>query len=66
MSEEEISGLYDDNGNKINHDMIRKPGLCLLCKKDEVIDTIENMLCVLNRLDQQGEDEFRCEAFERK
>lgn len=63
MNEEEINGLYDDNGNKINPDLlVRKPGLCLLCKKDEVGDKIENMLCVLNRFDQQGKDDFECGA----
>ena len=30
---ENINGFYDDNGNKINTFLVKKPGLCLLCKK---------------------------------
>lgn len=59
-------GFYDDDGNKINTDLIKKPGLCLLCKKDDIDDKIENLLCVMNRYDQQDEDTFRCGAFDRK
>ena len=63
---DEINGFYDDDGNKINPDLVQKPGLCLLCKKDDVNDPMENILCTMNRLHQQDEEEFRCGAFERK
>ena len=56
--------IYDDDGNEINPDLIIKPGLCLLCKKDD--DPEEEILCLLTRADQQGEDEFRCYAYEPK
>ena len=57
-----VSGYYDDNGNKLNPDLITKPGLCLLCANDE--NPQELVMCNLNRLDQADEqDEFRCEAF---
>jgi hypothetical protein len=63
---EVINGFYDDDGNKINLDLVKKPSLCLLCKKDEIDDPIEHMLCAMNRLDQQREKEFKCGAFEKK
>lgn len=63
---EEINGFYDDDGNKINPSLVKKPGLCLICKKDENDNPMENILCLMTRHDQQGEEEFICEAFERK
>ncbi len=64
-SNDDISGFYDDEGNKLNPDIVPKPGLCLLCKKDD--DRSEEMLCTMNRLDQADEPgEFKCGAFVRK
>jgi hypothetical protein len=63
MTMEEINGYYDDDGNKLNPDLIPKPGLCLICIKD--IDPNEEILCNLNRLDQKDKKEFHCNAFER-
>ncbi|GBD88729.1 hypothetical protein BMS3Abin03_02670 [bacterium BMS3Abin03] len=62
--DEEINGYYDDDGNKLNPDLIPKPGLCLICKLDD--NPNEEILCNLNRLDQRDEDEFKCGAFEPK
>jgi hypothetical protein len=63
--DDEISGYYDDDGNKLNPDLVPKPGLCLLCANDD--DPHELVLCNLNRLDQAEEkDEFRCGAFKSK
>lgn len=63
--DDEISGFYDDDGNKLNPDLVPKPGLCLLCSKEN--DRSEEMLCTLNRLDQaDDEGEFQCGAFEPK
>jgi hypothetical protein len=56
-----ISGFYDDDGNKLDPNLMAKPALCATCKKDD--DPKEEMLCALNRLDQQGEDEFFCDAY---
>jgi hypothetical protein len=53
--------FFDDDGTEINPDLISKPSLCTSCAKDE--DPKEEPLCTLNRFDQQGEDEFQCEAF---
>lgn len=57
-----ISGFYDDDGNKLNPDLIPKPQLCLSCKKDN--DPDEEILCHLTRLDQRNESEFICYAYE--
>ena len=62
--QEEPFGLYDDDGTKIDEDLIVKPSLCVSCKKDE--EPSEEMLCLLNRADQHGEAEFICYAFEPK
>lgn len=62
---DDISGFYDDDGNKLNPDLVPKPGLCLICKNDN--DPKQEMLCTLNRLDQADEEgEFLCGAFEPK
>ncbi len=58
------SGFYDDDGTKVNPELIRKPSLCLTCKRDD--DPRERMLCTLNRFGQQDEDDFRCGAYERR
>jgi hypothetical protein len=61
---EEINGFYDDEGNRVNPDLIPKPGLCLLCRKNDIDDPMENILCSMNRLDQKDQKEFKCGAFE--
>lgn len=61
---EEINGFYDDNGNKINPDLLPKPQLCLSCKSNEVEDWEENILCQMNRYDQRDSKEFKCFAYE--
>ena len=62
---EKIWGLYDDDGMKINPDLIVKPSLCVTCRKDGMGGE-EELLCLLNRHDQQGEKEFKCYAYESK
>ncbi len=59
--ENEISGFYDDSGSKIDPNLMGKPSLCTTCKKDD--EEKEEMFCTLNRIDQQGDDEFICEAY---
>lgn len=54
--------FYDDDGTEITPDLVPKPGLCLSCVKDD--DPAEAHLCLLNRFDQQDEDEFLCFAYE--
>ena len=55
---------FDDDGTEINPDLIPKPSLCISCKKDGQRD--KEVICSLNRMGQQGEDEFHCEAYEPK
>ena len=60
-----FNGIYDDDGNKINPDLIPKPSLCVSCRKDGMPGE-EEILCALNRADQQNEEDFECGAFEPK
>ena len=63
--DDELSGYFDDDGNKLNPELITKPGLCLLCANDE--NPHELVLCNLNRLDQVDErEEFNCHSFKPK
>jgi len=63
--EENKPKYFDDDGTEINPDLISKPDLCITCKKDGMSGE-EEILCNLTRADQQGEDEFICEAYEQK
>ena len=53
---------FDDDGTEVDPDMYPKPGLCLICKKNN--DSSEELLCNLNRLDQRREIDFKCGAFD--
>ena len=59
-----ITKFFNDDGTEVNPDLIPKPDLCISCKKDGLPD--EEILCSLNRMDQQGEEEFICGAYEPK
>ena len=56
---------FDDDGTEINPDLISKPDLCITCNRDELSGE-EQILCNLTRADQQGQDEFVCDAYEPK
>lgn len=60
-----LSGFFDDDGTEINADLVPKPGLCLTCRKDNAIGK-EEILCILTRNDQKGDDDFECGAYEPK
>jgi hypothetical protein len=62
---EEINGFYNDDGTKIDPDLVPVPGLCVICKKHRSADWEENMLCILNRNDYRNEDSFKCGVFEK-
>lgn len=55
---------YFDDGTEYNPDLFSKPNLCLVCIKDK--DPNEEMLCNLNRMDQHGNQDFKCYAFEKE
>jgi hypothetical protein len=57
-----ISGIYNDDGVKINPALIVKPSLCVTCKKDDLLE--EEPICLLTRNDQAAEKEFKCYAYE--
>ncbi len=51
---DDISGYYDDDGEKLNHNHASKQDLCTSCRKDE--EESEEILCNLNRFDQADEE----------
>jgi hypothetical protein len=55
---------FNDDGNGLNPVPTPKPDLCISCRKDGIRN--EEILCDLTRMDQQGEDEFICDAYELK
>jgi len=55
---------FDDDGNELNPDLFPMPTLCLSCKKKD--DKKEEVVCNLTRMDQNGEEEFICFAYENK
>ena len=64
-SEDQGPEFLDDDGTEFDPEMIPKPKLCKSCKKDG--DPKEEILCTLNRMDQQdNEGQFKCEGFEKK
>ena len=60
-----VHKYYDDDGTEINPDLISKPDLCITCKKNGLSGE-EEILCYLTRADQQGQDEFVCDAYKPK
>jgi len=58
-----MAPFYDDDGTEVNPEAIKKPSLCVICKKDQ--DPDEEILCTLTLLDQRFDEEFICEAFEK-
>jgi hypothetical protein len=55
--------FYDDDGTEVDPNEIKKPSLCVICKKDS--DPDEEILCILTRMDQRFDEEFKCEGFEK-
>ena len=58
-----ISGFYDDDGTKIDPGLVPKPGLCVVCKKNNAGGK-EEILCTLTRTGQKDESHFECDAHE--
>lgn len=63
--EDDISGIYDDDGTKLDPEMIPKPSLCITCRYDDE-DGLERMKCLLTRNDQRIEEDFWCDAYSAK
>ena len=62
MEEDDTIRYFDDDGTEYNPDLYPLPSLCVGCKKKD--DPAEKIACDLNRLDQLGEKEFKCGAYE--
>jgi hypothetical protein len=60
----EIHGFFDDDGYKINSDLIKKPSLCLTCIHND--DPNEEPLCNMNRFDQKDDNDFKCFAYKKR
>lgn len=54
--------LWDDDGSRIDPNLVPKPALCSTCANDG--DPEQEMLCTLTRLDQMDEEGFECGAFQ--
>ena len=52
---------YDDDGNEIDPSTIPVPKMCTMCEKYQLAE--EEILCTLTRMDQAGEQQFKCGAF---
>lgn len=61
---ERMDSYFDDDGHPMDPDILPKPSLCISCRHDDNPD--QEALCMLNRMDQQGEAEFRCDAYVEK
>ncbi len=75
MKDDEFSGIYDDEGNRIDPATIPKTALCLSCKNDtpmreggELNDLVDEelILCLLTRADLEEGEEFICYAYEQR
>lgn len=65
MDPRKICGLFDDEGYEIKKDSIRKPSLCITCRKNIYPGLEDEILCNLNRQDQKGSKTFECGAYEK-
>lgn len=57
-----MTAFFNDDGTVVNPNLIPKPDLCLICKKQ--YDQNEEIFCSLNIIDQKNDDIFKCFAFE--
>ncbi len=62
---DDLRDFCDGEGRPINPDAIKKPRLCLNCKRDE--DWRRHMPCALRRIEFQGEEGyFSCADYREK
>lgn len=55
---------YYDDGTEFFPERIPKPELCLKCRKNNIQDGDEEILCNLTRGDQAGAEDFKCYGFQ--
>ena len=58
---EKLHGFFNDDGTSVNPNLISMPSLCVSCKHNG--DPNQEILCTLNRIDQQNKDDFKCDAY---
>jgi hypothetical protein len=61
-----MSGIFNDDGTKVDIDSIPLPSLCVICRQHMTDDEEENILCLMNRNSQCDENEFQCGMFEKE
>ncbi len=54
--------VYDDDGTEMSAYELPARSLCVTCRHND--DPKQEPMCLLNRLDQRDEVEFRCGAYE--
>ena len=59
------SKLFKDDVKEVIPDLFSKPSLCITCRNDRQSGE-EDMFRILNRIDQQEMQEFKCYAYEPK
>ncbi|WP_333654383.1 hypothetical protein [Dissulfurispira sp.] len=57
--------IYDYDGSEIYPDLLPKPSLCVICKKDDR-GGIDEIQCVLTRVGQREGNNFECHRYEPK
>ena len=62
--EDKIHGFFNDDGTPVNPNIVPKPSLCVSCLHDD--DPEQEILCMLNRIDQQNAKDFKCFAYKQK
>jgi len=60
----EMNGFFDDDGYKIDINLIKKPSLCITCLNDD--DPNEEIFCQMTRHDQKDDEEFICFAYKKR
>lgn len=60
-----ISGFFDDDGYEIKPGVIKKPSLCLICRKNMDPGPGDEISCNLNRHDQKYSQTFDCHDYEK-
>jgi hypothetical protein len=57
-------GFFNDDGTRLDPELIVKPGLCTTCIHDE--DESQYVLCTLTRFDNEDDKEFICYSYQKK
>lgn len=58
-----VSGIFNDDGTRIDPATVPVPSLCVVCKQHQCDDPESNILCLLNRNAQRNEPNFQCGSF---